>query len=89
MNTPTRLTIRRVDGSKFVVRAKLARVAGMLIERPQGITVWDTWPWATRLDRRIDRLRDDYGVAITTIMESHGDGKHARYVLTERLSIEG
>lgn len=83
-----KLRSRRADGSTFDTRGKLARVTHMLANNPGGITGLDCIPWCLRLDRRIDRLRDRYGLAIATIMEGHGDGLHARYVLSEPITVE-
>lgn len=82
-----KLRVEKTDGSFFEVRGKLASVAYMLAKRPRGVTGWDCLPWLLRLDRRIDRLRDRYGVSILTEMQAHSDGKHARYILAERLKV--
>lgn len=88
MPAARKLRCQTKDGASFVVRGKLARVAELLATAPGGVTGWDCIPWCLRLDRRIDRLRDRYGLSIETIMEGRGDSLHARYVLADRITVE-
>lgn len=83
-----RLTCYPADAAPFTVTGKTARVLRSLVRNRDGITPLDCIPWTVRLGSMIFQLRHRYGVIISTEMEPHEDGLHARYRLVSRVRLE-
>lgn len=83
-----RLTCHPADAPPFTVSGKTARVVRLLAIRRNGITPLDCAPSILRLGSIIWQLRHRYGLAITTELEPHEDGQHARYRLASRVRLE-
>lgn len=73
---------RDSDGRIWRYTGKRARVLDMLVERGEGVTQHDCYPWHTRLGGTIHAFRED-GLAISTELE--GPYRHARYRLAVKL----
>ncbi|WP_340588675.1 winged helix domain-containing protein [Erythrobacter alti] len=83
-----RLTCHPVDAAPFTVSGKTARALRLLATNSDGITPLDCIPTIMRLGSIIWQLRHRYGLAISTEMEPHEDGRHARYRLVSRFRLE-
>jgi len=85
----TQLTCHPANAAPFTVSGKTARALHLLATRREGITPLDCIPTIMRLGSIIWQLRHRYGLPISTELEPHGDGRHARYRLSSRVRLEG
>ena len=83
-----RLTCHPADAAPFTVTGKTARALRLLASSRDGITPLDCVPTILRLGSIIWQLRHRYGLAISTELEPHEDGQHARYRLVSRVRLE-